>query len=299
MNGQGVLPARRRIDAAGLCFLMLTSIGWGLNWPIMKHILTQWPPLSSRGLTGLVGCAALALYALSRRQSLRVPAHVWPRLLMSSFLNVTIWMAVMGLALVWLPASECAVIAYTMPVWTALLAWPVLGERPNLLRVIALVMAFAGIMALLGGNGFSSSMDKLPGIALALFGAAGFALGTVLAKKYPVTLPGASSAAWQIGIGCLPIAIVGVLFERPDPHALDASGWWSLAYMTFIQFCIAYVAWFAALARLPASVAAIGTMLVPVIGVVVSAIALNEPLGLPQIAALTFTLAGVALAARS
>ena len=51
--------------------------------------------------------------------------------------------------------------------------------------------------------------------------------------------------------------------------------------------------------RLPASVAAIGTMLVPVIGVVVSAIALREPLGLSQTAALVFTVAGVALAARS
>lgn len=297
MTGQGV--SRQRIDAAGLSFLMMTSVGWGLNWPIMKHILTQWPPLSARGLTGIVGCLALALYALCRRQSLRVPVHVWPRLLMSSFLNVTIWMAVMGLALLWLPASECAVIAYTMPVWTALLAWPVLGERPNLMRVIALAMAFAGIVALLGGNGFSSSMDKLPGIALALFGAIGFAFGTVLVKKYPVGLPGIPSATWQIGIGCLPIAIVGLLVEQPDVNALTASGWWSLAYMTFIQFCIAYVAWFAALERLPASVAAIGTMLVPVIGVVVSAIALNEPLGVAQIAALSFTLAGVALAARS
>lgn len=297
MTGQGV--ARTKLDAAGLAFLMMTSVGWGLNWPIMKHILTQWPPLSARGLTGLVGCLALALYALWRKQSLRVPSHVWPRLLMSSFLNVTIWMAVMGLALVWLPASECAVIAYTMPVWTALLAWPVLGERPNFMRVIALVMAFAGIIALLGGNSFSSSVEKLPGIALALSGAIGFALGTVLVKKYPVALPSATSVAWQIGIGCLPIAIIGLLIERPDVNALTASGWWSLAYMTFIQFCIAYVAWFAALERLPASVAAIGTMLVPVIGVVISAITLGEPLGVAQIAALSFTLAGVALAARS
>ena len=63
--------------------------------------------------------------------------------------------------------------------------------------------------------------------------------------------------------------------------------------------CIAYVTWFGAVERLPASVAAIGTMLVPVIGVVVSAIVLREPLGLSQIAALVFTVAGVALAARS
>jgi drug/metabolite transporter (DMT)-like permease len=46
-------------------------------------------------------------------------------------------------------------------------------------------------------------------------------------------------------------------------------------------------------------VAAIGTMAVPVIGVITSAVALHEPLGIGQIAALLFTLAGVALATQS
>jgi drug/metabolite transporter (DMT)-like permease len=69
--------------------------------------------------------------------------------------------------------------------------------------------------------------------------------------------------------------------------------------MTLIGFCVTYLSWFAALARLPASVAAIGTMAVPVIGVLASAFALHEPLGPGQIAALVFTLAGVALATRT
>ena len=76
-------------------------------------------------------------------------------------------------------------------------------------------------------------------------------------------------------------------------------GWALLVYSALIQFCIAYVSWFAALARLPASVAAIGTMAVPVIGVVTSALALHEPLGADQITALIFTLAGVVLATRA
>ena len=75
-------------------------------------------------------------------------------------------------------------------------------------------------------------------------------------------------------------------------------GWWLLVYAIVVQFCISFVSWFAALARLPASVAAIGTMAVPVIGVVASAITLHEPLGAGQIAALVFTLAGVVLATR-
>jgi drug/metabolite transporter (DMT)-like permease len=208
-------------------------------------------------------------------------------------------MAVMSYALLWLPASEAVVIAYTMPVWTALLAWPLLGERLTLLRVTALVMAFAGLASLFGGGGISASMAKLPGLLLALTGSIGFAVGTIFLKKKPIQLPGATSATWQIAIGSVPVALAGTIAEHPDVAALTSAGWLALGYMTFVGFCIAYVTWFAALDRLPASVAAIGTMLAPVIGVVVSAIALHEPLGPAQIAALVFTVAGVALAARS
>jgi len=205
----------------------------------------------------------------------------------------------MGFALVYLPASEAALIAYTMPVCASILAWPILGERPNLLRVLSLVMAFAGLSAILGGNGFAASLAKLPGIIMALFGAIGFAVGTVLAKKWPLRLPPVSAAAWQIGIGCLPIAVIGLVIETSDVAGLTEFGWLMFTYSTLVQFCVAYVAWFAALARLPASVAAIGTMAVPVIGVTASAVALHEPLGAGQIAALIFTLAGVTLATRS
>jgi drug/metabolite transporter (DMT)-like permease len=291
--------ARARITPAGLMFLAITSVGWGFNWPVTKYLLGELPPLILRGATGVVGAALLAGLAVLSGQSLRVPRELWPRLVLAAFLNVACWMVLMGLALLWLPASEAALIAYTMPVWASILAWPILGERPNLLRVISLVMAFAGLAAIMGGNGFAASVAKLPGIIMALGGAMGFAVGTVLAKKLPLSLPPLSAAAWQIGIGCFPIVIIGLLLEKADVAGITRLGWILLVYSTVIQFCVAYVSWFAALARLPASVAAIGTMAVPVIGVVTSAVALHEPLGPGQIAALVFTLAGVVLATRS
>ncbi len=85
-------------------------------------------------------------------------------------------------------------------------------------------MAFGGIAALMGGNGFAASVAKLPGILLALSGAVGFALGTIFLKRFPISLPGATSAAWQIGLGCLPVAIVGLAFEMPSFAALSRDG---------------------------------------------------------------------------
>ncbi|MFT4277291.1 MAG: DMT family transporter [Rhodopseudomonas sp.] len=299
MSDPSPIPAQGRIASGGLILLAATSLCWGLSWPVSKYVISEWPPLPARGLPGLVGSVLLFAYAALRGESLVVPRAQWGRVLVSTFFNVTVWMVVMGLALLWMPAGETAVIGFSMPVWTALLAWPLLGERLTGKRMLALVLGFSGIAALMGADGFAASAERLPGVALALTGAIGFALGTIFVKRFPIQLPGATSAAWQIGLGCIPVSLIGCIVTPPRFDALTAYGWAALIYLTLIQFCLAYLCWFAALRRLPASVAAIGTMATPVIGVVTSAIVLHEPLGLGQIAALVMTLAGVALATRS
>ena len=288
-----------RISPLGFVLLVIASVGWGLNFPIMKHLLTEWPPLSSRGLCGILGAVALAMIAVLRQQSLRVPDKMRLHLVLVSTLTIGGWVAFMGIALLWLNASEAAVLAISTPVWVALLARPILGERLSLVRAVALAVALAGITVLIGGNGIDASVEKLPGIACALAGAVCVALGTVLTKHFPLAMPPLSLAAWQIGIGCVPIAIVGLALEQPQLAALSPVGWASMVYMTLIQFCLCYVCWFAALERLPAATASIGTLLVPVVGVLGASAMLNEPLGLREIAALAFTLGGVAVALRS
>jgi drug/metabolite transporter (DMT)-like permease len=59
---------------------------------------------------------------------------------------------------------------------------------------------------------------------------------------------------------------------------------------------VCYLAWFAALRRLPAATAAIGTLTVPIIGIIAAAMMLGEPLGIREAPAMMLTLAGVALA---
>lgn len=294
-----VISKTRRLSPLGITLLVVTSIGWGLNFPVMKFILSEWPPLSSRGLSGLVGAAALALVATWQRQRLSVPRAMRLRLVLVSLLTISSWVAFMGLALVWLDAREAAVLAISVPVWVALMAWPVLGERLTPLRALALAVALGGIFILVGGNSIDAGIEKLPGFLFALVGAVCVGLGTVLTKHFPLEMPPTSLAAWQIGIGCLPVAMAGVLIEQPDPAVLSAVGWASMVYLTLVQFCLCYVCWFVALERLPAATASIGTLLVPVVGVLSAALLLHEPFGLREFAALVVALSGVALALRA
>src|SRR5262249_24304943 len=70
--------AASRVAPIGLLFLVTASVGWGLNWPAMKFVFSEWPPLSARGWAGVIAAAALALYAVATGVSLKVPADQWP-----------------------------------------------------------------------------------------------------------------------------------------------------------------------------------------------------------------------------
>ena len=291
--------AAPRLVPSGFAFLSVTAAVASFNWPVMKYLLREWPPMATRGLCGTVAALLLTALAIGLKQSLKVPRPVWGRLYVAALLNITGWVVLMGFAMTWLTASEAVIIAYLMPVITTFLAWPLLGERITPLRVIALFVAFASLAALLAGNGVEASWAKLPGLVLALVCAIAYALGTIVLKKWPLGLPPISSAAWQLGLGCGPVLVFGLVHDRPDPAALSAFGWSSIIFNILLQQCAGYVCWLAALHRLPASVASISTMVVPVGGVLISAVWLHEPLGPFQITALICVVLSVALAVRA
>jgi drug/metabolite transporter (DMT)-like permease len=282
----------------GLVLLLLAVIGWGSNWPPIKMILEEIPVFTARAWPGLAGAAGLALLVRLSGESLAVPAGLWPRLWVAALLNITAWMGLSTLALLWLNASEACLVCYTMPLWAVLLAWPILGERPGPRRLIALGMGFLGLLIIIGGRGVELGLAKLPGVALALGAAVLFALGTVLTKKRPLPLTPGAAVVWQVLLGMLPIMAMALILDRPDPAAISPRTWALLAYSAVVPLCLCYLAWFAALRRLPAGLAATGTLLAPVVGVLGSALVLGEAFAMPEMAAMLLTLGGVALAAR-
>ena len=125
------------------------------------------------------------------------------------------------------------VIIYTLPVWAALLAWPMLGERPTMLKVFALVLALGGVVLLVGADTAEASWQKLPGAILGVAAAMPVRPGYGAGEEKPLRLPPTTSVAWQ---GLLGIAVVATLalFEHPHYAQVTAWGWASLAYISTI-----------------------------------------------------------------
>lgn len=289
------MESASRDRSIGFLCLGITAFGWALNWPLMKLLLQQWPPLFARGVAGVCAALILSALALSRGQSLAVPRHLIPKLLFATLTNVFVWMGFGTVAMRYVTVGEGALLAYTMPIWAMLLAWPVLHVRPTLRDVAGLVLGIAGVVLLLSGNGFAFSTGKLFGIVLALSCAILFALGNVLNRK-PLPLPPLVVVAWQVGLGCLAMLILGMMFEQPNYGALNSVGVGCLVYMTLMPMGVCYITWFETLRRLPPTSASTGMLLVPVIGVMSAAVILGEPLGFREIGAMVLTLGGVALA---
>ena len=289
------MDSARRDRSIGFLCLGVTALGWALNWPLIKLLLQQWPPLFARGLAGTCAAVILAAIALSRKQSLAVPREVIPRLGFATLTNVFAWMGLGTVAMKYVTVGEGALLAYTMPIWAMLFAWPVLHTPPTVRDIVGLVLGVAGVALLLSGNGFAFGPDKLLGIGLALSCAVLFALGNVLNRK-PLPMPPLVVVAWQVGLGCGAMLVLGVLFEHPSVTAVTALGIGCFVYMTLVPMGVCYVTWFETLRRLPPTSASTGMLIVPVIGVGSAAIILGEPLGPREIAAMALTLGGVTLA---
>jgi drug/metabolite transporter (DMT)-like permease len=264
----------------------------------MKVLLEEVPPFSTRVLSAAVGITLLAAIAARRGESLSVPSGLWPRLVLASLLNVTAWMGLASFSLLWLAAGEATIVCYTMPVWATIFAWLVLGERLTLARFLALGLGITGLGVLLLGEGLEIGLGKLPGASFALTAAILFSLGTVVTKRWPIPMPPAALVVWQTSLGCLPLLVGALVMDRIAWSEVSARSWLLLLYGGIGPLGLCYFAWFAALKRLPASAAAAGTLLTPVVGVLAAGAFLGEPLGVREVAALGLTITGVVLAIR-
>jgi drug/metabolite transporter (DMT)-like permease len=281
----------------GLGLVLLTACAWGFNWPVAKFLLSELPPFTMRA-TCFSGAVVFAfILAASRCEALVPPRAQRGRLALFALLNFGAFAVLTTIALVWLTASEAVIVTYTLPIWAVLLAWPVLGERPTVQHSAAIALGVGGVALLVGVGQVHVDPHELPGAACALGAAVLFGLGAVIAKRRPLAMPPIAGVAWQALLGTLPLlALAG--FEHPDWGRVTLWGWLGCVYAATMPNTVAYLAWFRALRLLPASTAAIGVLLAPMIGVFSSAALLGDPLGARQLVALAMTVGGIALAAR-
>lgn len=274
--------------------LLLLTIFWGVNWPIIKVALEEIPVLTFRATCiFFAGLTILGLH-LAMRRSIRVPRHQWGALLISGLLNITLWHTVTGFGVDNTSSGRAAIIAYTMPIWAVPIGYLVLGDRPGWRRLTALVLGTAGLAVLLVAD--IQEIGKAPvGPLLMLAGAIIWAGGTLAQKRVKWEVSSMVLIGWQCLICGIPIfAAAGVL----DADEVRLPSLWpglALAYNTFIPFLVCYYAYYEVVRIFPVGVATIGTLPIPIVGLFTGAIMLGEPLGWAEFTSLGLVVAALAI----
>ncbi|PWC52353.1 DMT family transporter [Azospirillum sp. TSO22-1] len=288
--------AQDRPAREGIALLASLTLFWGVNWPAMKLAVTDIDPWTFRMLCLAAGGGGLLLIArLSGSGRIAIPRGDLMPLLLASLLNVTGWHLGTAFGLTFMGAGRASIIAFTMPVWASLFGVALLGERLTRARVAGLALGVAGLGFLLVPE--VGRIGAAPwGAVFMLAAAASWAAGTVVVKARRWGMGTAALSGWQIVLGGIPVLAGWAVAGRPE--TLLTASWPSLAgafYAMLIPMIYCYWAWFRVVAIFPASLASIGTLAIPVIGVFSSALLTGERVGPGEIAGLTLVVAALTL----
>lgn len=279
----------------GFILLAAITLFWGVNWPIMKTALTEIPPWTFRLLCLVFGGAGLLLLVKVSGRSLAIPKREIKPLFLVSVLNITGWHLFSAHGLSLINAGRASIIAFTMPVWAAILGSFILKERLTGGRVLGLVLGISGLAILIGPDLRVFGSEPL-GAFFMLAAAISWAGGTVSIKYFHWTMPIALLTAWQLLLGGIPI-VIGALILEPVTVVFKVS--WlvaiALVFIILVPIIFCQWAWFKVVDLFPATMAAIGTLLIPIIGVFSSALLLGEPIGSRELTSLTLIVIALAI----
>lgn len=281
----------------GRAYALLAAVVllWGVNWPIMKMGLDYLSPLWFAATR--IGLGALCLFAVLAVQGLLL----WPGrrelgiMVAVGVLQIGLPTALIHTGLLYVEAGRSAILVYTMPLWVAPMAYFALHERLTAMKLSGLALGLAGILTLFNPLTFAfADMRILAGNGFMLLASICFAVALVVIRRHTWTVPIVRLMPWQMLLGVVLLVVAAAAIEgRPDVR-------WSGALAIIMAYngpvASAFCFWaFVSISRsLPAMSTALGSLGVPVVGIVSSSLMLGEGFGLAKIAGLVLISLGVA-----
>lgn len=284
-----------RVSPKVLALLALLTFVWGTNWPLFRIALDELPVLTFRAITMIVGMATLTAILLARGESFAVPKGRWPNLIAASAFNILIWNITTALAVLYIPSGHASVLAYTMPLWVALIGFVVFKQRLTGRLLAAIAIGAMAVLALMLPN-FASYERAPAGLFWGLFAGFCWAIGTFIVKRTAWSGMGLSLTFWQVVISLPPILLGALVFDGIPDHWPSAKALAATIYTGAIPMALGTATWFALVKLLPAQVAALSSIAIPIVAIVSGVLLLHEPLSPLQMVAIASTVVALWLA---
>lgn len=266
------MTSKGKTGGRALAALVILTLLWGYTWIIAKQALDYAGPFHVGALRTGTATVVLFVALAALRRPLR-PQTIWQTAVVGifqtgGFIALSTWALVEG------GAGKTAVLVFTMPIWTLLLARLVLGERIRGLQWAAAACALAGLLLIIAPwNLHASLLSKL----LAVLAALSWALSTVLVKRWrgPLAADVLALTTWQMLFGLLPLVVIVMLVpEWPTDWTFDFAA--IIGFMAVVSTAFGWFLWLYVLERLPAWQASLSILGIPVVAILSSRVQLGE-----------------------
>jgi drug/metabolite transporter (DMT)-like permease len=283
----------QRLSTRQLVLLVLLTAVWGVNWPVMKLGVTEFPALTFRAMSIWLGVPVLALGLIALKVQFHLPRRHWAELLWLATTNMFVWHACIILAVKTLSSGRAAILGYTMPIFSAVIGVWLFSAALTHRGWLGVSAAAAGV-ALLLWHEFTGLSGQPVGVALALAAAATWGLGTQLLRRTPMDVPTLTISFWMTVLTAIVMTVLALLFERPDWRAPSSVVWGALLFNAVLIFGFAHATWFYLARALPPVASTLSVMFIPVVGVFSGALWLGEVLHWQDWAAVVLMVVAIA-----
>ena len=258
------------ISRKQLLTLVMLTLMWGINWPMMKFSLRELSPLYFRALT--MSCGAIFLYSFYSARGLRMlpQGAEWRTVVTLGIPNMLGWHTVSILGVKELASGRAAILGFTMPIWTVLLGALFLGQRLTRRTVVA-VIAVAVAIGLLT-----------------------WAIGTLMMRRAHLTLPVETLTIWMMILTSACLWIIAFASEPWPSWQFSAPMWASLIYGAFINYGFAQTLWAGLARHLPPATSAMSVMAIPLVGTLSATFIVGEWPTWQDYLAIVFVMAAIA-----
>ncbi len=284
---EGALRTSRYAPLAALAALPLL---WGYSWVPMKIAVAYSDPFVFAAMRTLPGGILLLVLAAALRHPVKPKAVTLTALLgllqTSGFTGLTIAALVTG------GAGRTAILANTWQFWILVMAWPILGERLRGYQWLSVLLALGGLVLIVEPWSLHGVLSSMLTLAGAVCWAGGSIVAKMLQRRHKVDL--LALTGWQTVFGSIPLLLLAVFVEGSMPRWTGPL-LWSLAYALIAATIIGSFLWLYVLKKMPASIAGLGTMATPVVGLLLSWAQLGERPTMLEIVGMVIILAGTAL----
>ena len=262
----------------------IAPIAWGSNYFVTRHFLPPDYPLYGAALRALP--AGLLLLAITRR---RPRGCWWWRSLVLGILNVGAFFVLIYVAAQLLPSSVASTLMALSAAVMMLLAWGLLGERPQIRSLAGAATGFGGVcLMLLAGTASVNPYGVLASLAAMLMSSTGY----ILTKRWGQGVDLLALTSWQLIAGGLVVTPIAVLGEGAFPH-LTSHALLGFGYVVLVATALAFTAWLAGLRHLDATTVGLIGLLNPVTGVLLGTVVGSEPFGPRQLVGIALVVVGM------